>query len=129
MRGAPIIVVGQGGFPLPASTFAFVPGVVPLVVQGSPDEFEPAGARQSVSTGGGPSAEPRTHNGEPVQAQEQPPQPQVQQEPAKAATPEPPAAQEQTARSRSRRRSQPQGAAAARRERPSAAGGETADPR
>jgi hypothetical protein len=93
--GAPIIVVGQGGFPLPASTFTIVPGVQPLPVQRSSDDFEPAGARQSVATGGGPLAVPRTHNGEPVQAQEQPPQPQVQQEPAKAATPEPPAAQEQ----------------------------------
>lgn len=95
MRGAPIIVVGQGGFPLPATTFAVVPGVVPLPVKGSLDEFEPAGARRSLSTGGAPLAELRTPNGEPVQAQEQPPQPHVQQEPAKAATPEPPAAQEQ----------------------------------
>jgi uncharacterized protein YegP (UPF0339 family) len=95
IQGAPIIVVGQGGFPLPATTFALVPGVVPLPVQGSPDEFEPAGARQSLGTGGAPLAELRTQNGEPVQAQEQAPQPRVQQEPAKAATPEPPAAQEQ----------------------------------
>jgi uncharacterized protein YegP (UPF0339 family) len=88
---APIVVVGQGGFPLPASTFTLVPGVVPLPVQGSPDEFERAGARQSLGTGGAPLAL-RTHNGEPVQAQA--PQPQAQQEPATAATPEPPAAQE-----------------------------------
>jgi hypothetical protein len=95
IEGAPIIVVGQGGFPLPASTFTLVPGVVPLPVQGSPDEFEPAVARQSLGTGGARLAELRTHNGEPVQAQEQAPQPHVQQEPAKAATPEPTAAQEQ----------------------------------
>jgi hypothetical protein len=98
VRGASVVVVsgstGQDGFPLPASSFAFVPGVVPLVVRGSPDEFEPAGARQSVSTGRAPLAELRTHNGEPVQAQELPAQPHVQQEPAEAATPEPPAAPE-----------------------------------
>jgi hypothetical protein len=91
--GAPVIVVGQGGFPLPTSTFTIVPGVQPLPVQRSSDEFELAGARQAVGTGGGPLAVPRTPNGEPVQAQAQPSQPQVQ--PAKAATPEPPAAQEQ----------------------------------
>lgn len=95
MRRAPIVVVGQDGFPLPATSFAFEPGVVPLVVQGSRDEFEPAGARQSIGTGRAPLAELRTHNGEPVPAQEQPPQPQVQQAPAEAATPAPPAAQEQ----------------------------------
>jgi hypothetical protein len=95
IEGAPIIVVGQGGFPLPASTFTLVPGVVPLPVQGSPDEFEPAVARQSLGTGRAPLAALRTHNGEPVQAQEQAPQPRVQQEPAEAATPEPTAAQEQ----------------------------------
>jgi hypothetical protein len=83
VRGAQVVVPGasgQEGFPLPASSFAFVPGVVPLMVGGPPHVASPP--------------ELRTQTGEPVQTRELPPQPAVQQEVAEAATPEPPAASE-----------------------------------
>jgi uncharacterized protein YegP (UPF0339 family) len=90
--GAPVVVTGpsgQEGFPLPATSFAFVPGVVPLVVGRPPSVYEPAGAYQGAGTGAATLAELRTPNGEPVQVQEA--RPEIVQAPAEAATPEPPA--------------------------------------
>jgi hypothetical protein len=69
VRGAQVVVPGasgQEGFPLPASRFALVPGVVPLMMGGPPIEYDPAEARQR-----------------------EPSRPAVQQEVAEAAAPEP----------------------------------------
>jgi hypothetical protein len=97
VRGAQVVVPGgngQEGFPLPASSFALVPGVVPLMVGGPPIEYDPAEARRRERAGGASSAELRTQTGELIQVRELPPRPAVQQEVAEATTPEPPAASE-----------------------------------
>jgi hypothetical protein len=110
------IVDGSGStepepFPLPATSFYYVPGVVPLVVRESPGEYEPAVAGRRRPTQRGRAEEPRAV--EPAlpapvvqeQVVEAPPQPAVEEKKVEAAS-EPAAVPVRRRASRGSRRQQ-----------------------
>ena len=76
-------------FPLPATSFKLVPGVVPLPVEAFPVEHDEAVGRRRPKRAG-TTAKLRTRTAEPVAEEASSPQPAIQQ--TVTAEPEPPAA-------------------------------------